>query len=76
MRFDNIENFTQSKNNRLLINSSVHPTIGPLITLIHESGSVRFQHDLKPNQARYMANVLMEHADAVEVVDAEIEVNP
>ena len=47
-----------------------HDTIGPLVTLIQNAGSVRFQHTMTPSQARDMGVALLAMADAIEEVAA------
>jgi hypothetical protein len=40
--------------------------IGPLVSIIQSSGSMRFQFSMTPAQAREMAVALERHADALE----------
>lgn len=37
-----------------------------LIRIVQREGSMNFQHSLRPDQAREMAEALIAHADAVE----------
>lgn len=43
-----------------------HAEIGPLVSIIQNSGSLRFQFSMTPAQAREMASSLIAHADALE----------
>jgi len=43
-----------------------HAEIGPLVSIIQGSGSLRFQFSMTPAQAREMADALIAHADALE----------
>ena len=47
-----------------------HDTMGPLVTLIQNAGSQRFQHTMTPDQAREMGLALFAMADAIEEVTA------
>lgn len=38
----------------------------PLIHILQSYGALNFQHSLRPDQAREMAEALIAHADAVE----------
>lgn len=53
-------------NDPLEVSHWTQDRIGPLVSLIQSSGSLRFQHSMKPEQARAMAAALIEHANAVE----------
>lgn len=53
-------------NHHLELSHCRHDQFGPLVSLIQSSGSLRFQHSMKPEQARAMAAALIEHANAVE----------
>lgn len=59
-----IYQFTES--DALEVSSHNHKTCGNLVTLIQYAGSMRFQFDMKPSQAREMAAALIAHADALE----------
>jgi len=48
------------------INSTNNKEVGPLVNLIQDAGSMRFQFSMKPAQARAMAVSLERHADALE----------
>lgn len=48
------------------INSTNNKEIGPLVNLIQDAGSMRFQFSMKPEQAREMSAALIAHADALE----------
>ena len=52
------------------IESNVHPEIGPLVSIVQNAQSVRFQHSLTPAQAREMAAALVALADAFDEVMA------
>lgn len=43
-----------------------HAEIGPIVSIIQNSGSLRFQFSMTPAQAREMAVALERHADALE----------
>ena len=43
-----------------------HPSIGNLVNIIQDGGSLRFQHSMTPEQAREMAAALVAMADAFE----------
>ena len=51
------------------VSDSNFDTIGPLVTLKQKASSCWFSFSMTPNQARYMAKALIEHADNLE--DAE-----
>lgn len=48
------------------INSTNNKEVGPLVNLIQDAGSMRFQFSMTPEQAREMAEALIAHADALE----------
>lgn len=48
------------------VSDSNFDTIGPLVTLKQKAGSCWFSFSMTPNQARYMAKALIEHADNLE----------
>lgn len=48
------------------INSTNNKEVGPLVNLIQDAGSMRFQFSMTPAQAREMAEALIAHADALE----------
>lgn len=62
-----IRNF--NKLEELELSSSSFDTIGPLVTLKQKASSCWFSFSMTPNQARYIAKALIEHADNLE--DAE-----
>ena len=51
------------------VSDSNFDAIGPLVTLKQKASSCWFSFSMTPNQARYMAKALIEHADNLE--DAE-----
>lgn len=53
----NIPNFTGA--DQVTIQSSVHRTCGPLVTLLQRAGSSSFQFDMTPAQALEMSTVLL-----------------
>lgn len=46
------------------INASVHPTIGPLVSIVQRQGAMSFQHSITPEQAREMADSLLTLANS------------
>ena len=48
------------------VSDSNFDTIGPLVTLKQKASSCWFSFSMTPNQARYMAKALIEHADNLE----------
>lgn len=62
-----IYNFTKLES--IEVSDSNFDTIGPLVTLKQKASSCWFSFSMTPNQARYMAKALIEHADNLE--DAE-----
>jgi len=49
------------------ISGSIHPTCGKLVSIIQDLGSMRFQHDMTPAQAREMAAALIAEANQLEM---------
>ena len=45
------------------VSANTHPEIGPLVTIVQSMGAMRFQHSMKPEQAREMASALLAMAD-------------
>ena len=41
------------------IDANIHPEIGPLVNIVQSMGGMRFQHSMKPIQARDMAAMLI-----------------
>lgn len=64
-----IKNFTGLQ--ELHVNSTISEDtrIGPLVNLSTYAGAMTMHFSMTPNQARYMAKALIEHADNLE--DAE-----
>ena len=52
------------------IESNVHPEIGPLVSIVQNAQSIRFQHSLTPAQAREMATAFVAMADSFDEVVA------
>lgn len=52
------------------IESNVHPEIGPLVSIVQNAQSIRFQHSITPDQAREMATALVAMADSFDEVVA------
>ena len=52
------------------IESNLHPEIGPLVSIVQNAQSVRFQHSLTPTQAREMAAALVALANSFDEVTA------
>ena len=50
------------------INANVHPTIGPLVSIVQRQGAMSFQHSITPNQARDMAAMLLVLANSFDEV--------
>ncbi len=48
------------------INSTNNMEVGPLVNVVQEACSMRFQFSMTPAQAREMAAALERHADALE----------
>lgn len=48
------------------INSTNNKEVGPLVNLIQDAGSMRFQFSMTTQQALAMADTLIAHADALE----------
>lgn len=48
------------------VSSVNHPSCGPLVTLMQRAGSMNFQFDMTPDQARVLAVALVQHANALE----------
>ena len=46
------------------INANVHPTIGPLVSIVQRQGAMSFQHSITPEQAREMADSLLTLANS------------
>lgn len=59
-------NFTKTE--AMEVNSYIHPSreIGATVSLMQHAGSSHFQFSMTPNQARYLAKTLIEHADKIE----------
>jgi len=49
------------------VKGSIHPTCGKLVSITQLSGSMRFQHDMTPAQAREMAAALIAEANQLEM---------
>lgn len=39
----------------------------PLVTIVQSAAGMRFQHSMRPEQARELASVLLYHADEAEI---------
>ena len=61
-----IKNFTKMQ--ELQISSHIHQDsrIGALVSLLVYAGPINMQFSMTPNQARYMAKALIEHASNLE----------
>jgi len=46
---------------------TVHPTCGKLVLITQDGGSMSFQHDMTPAQAREMAAALIAEANQLEM---------
>ena len=62
-----VRNFTRTEELEVFSNS--YDNIGPTVSMQQRAGSCWFQFSMNPNQARYLAKALIEHADYIE--DAE-----
>jgi len=65
-----INNFCGSK--PIEVSASIHPdpAIGALVDIMQSGGSMRFQHSMKPEQAREMAKALIAAADFLDAAQA------
>ena len=52
------------------ISAHNHPSIGNLVNIIQDGGSLSFQHSMTPEQAREMAAALVAMANSFEEVTA------
>jgi len=59
-----IKNFVESSTVELC--AGVHTTCGPLVTIIQRAGDLNFQFDMRPEQAREMADRLHDLAREME----------
>ena len=64
-----IKNFTKMQELQISSTISKDERIGELVSLLVYAGPINMQFSMTPNQARYMAKALIEHADNLE--DAE-----
>lgn len=64
-----IKNFTKMQELQISSTISQDERIGALVNVLIYSGPLSMQFSMTPNQARYMAKALIEHADNLE--DAE-----
>lgn len=60
-----IPNFTEA--HFVEVSASVHPKCGPLVAMIQDSASMRFQHSMTPEQAISLAAALTEAAHSLAV---------
>ena len=63
-----IHNFCDK--NPLELTAGPHGKFGKLVTIIQTSGSMRFQHDITPEQAMEMAAALVALVDSLSEVTA------
>ena len=59
-----IKNFTDR--NAVELSANMHETCGPLVTVVQRSGDLNFQFDMRPEQAREMADRLHDLAREME----------
>ena len=59
-----IPNFTNSS--ILKVKSNVHPYCGHLVSLTHHAGSLYLNFSMRPEMARQLAALLVQHANALE----------
>ena len=64
-----IKNFTKMQELQISSHINQDQRIGALVSLLIYGGALQLQFSMTPNQARYMAKALIEHADNLE--DAE-----
>lgn len=64
-----IDNFCDAEPINVEGRSHPNSDIGALVTIFQNSGSMSFQHSMRPEQARYMAVALLEAADAADVAE-------
>lgn len=64
-----IKNFTKMQELQISSHINQDSRIGALVSLLVYAGPITMQFSMTPNQARYMAQALIEHADKLE--DAE-----
>lgn len=60
-----IPNFTKA--HFVEVSPDVHPKCGPLVAIIQDSASMRFQHSMTPEQALALAAALTEAAHSLMV---------
>ena len=68
MKTAHINNFCGA--NPIKISAHTHPSIGNLVNIIQDGGSLSFQHSMTPEQAREMAAALVAMANSFEEVAA------
>lgn len=56
----------------LEISPYTHPECGPLVSIIQAFGSLSFQHSMRPEQARDMAEALLAAVEALEPTLLEV----
>jgi hypothetical protein len=61
---DILHDFTERNN--IEVHSTMHGAAGMLVYLVHSAGSLRFQFNMRPEQARQLAQALTQHADKLE----------
>lgn len=64
MKATKIYQFTLAQSVEIV--GTTHAEIGPLVSIIQNAGSMRYQFSMTPAQAREMADALIAHADALE----------
>ena len=68
MKTVHINNFCGA--NPIKISAHTHPSIGNLVNIIQDGGSLSFQHSMTPDQARQMASALLAMADSFDKASA------
>lgn len=68
-----VKNFTNADELELSAHAP-HGRCPAVVNLIQHIGSLRFQHGMRPDQARQMAAYLLELADVAETLQAEFDV--